>query len=268
MELKAEPKEWTSFEIEQLVGERLTKAKIDIVDDLEIGDNLPIDEVVKVIMEKISKEFLRRHKYTTLVFYHLCYLHILDFMTKLDKNLFMESEDYLTTVTFLGGYCKGMDVVHIESTNHPDVEYFYKTIPTLFSKDEFTGIIQIVTELLAQFPDKLSQAHKWLKEDAGPKKKQLDAITEFANMIKNGIPKQDDPRIKKMAQEVLNSGIMKPGAHSILWNQQRKKVGLLSPPDQVLCDMEKILIYLDILFYADYITDSSRGIEKLKFVHF
>ena len=198
-----------------------------------------------------KKELLQRHKHTIVFFWKYCFISMeKNFIKEFDQDLLRNSQYYDLLVIISMGFMQGIGALKSELIKNPKEEYIYSTMPTLFSEEELFMIIEELKKLLIEFPQKTIDCLNWIKEDVDPRNEQLAIVNETLDkvIVDNQFtkPEKKDEALLQKAIELLGA----PGPHSLLWNQERKKVGILDPFEQFASDIDDILNYLDIVNYA------------------
>ncbi|MFA6514296.1 MAG: hypothetical protein WCT50_03360 [Patescibacteria group bacterium] len=238
--------------IDLLIKEKLKTAGIILCDT---NNEIPtLENGVKFF----ENELLKRDRATVIIFTHYCLAPIMKLFREASiMKLCFESSSFATIAMIFAGYAEAGLAKGINSIPNKNHVKLITTLPTLFEQNEFENIISCSKYILSGFLAKTKEAIKWLKEDIEPQKKQADALKEFINLLReDGFNEEQDKKSKeKTTQRVLD--VCMPGGvdnnHNLYTLKTREQFGMFSPDKELLIDIDRIFIYLDILSFAGFL---------------
>jgi hypothetical protein len=259
------------FEVDALIASRLKKKNLSF--SIEKMEKRKVS--IEAIISDFKDEILGRNRNTAGTFLKYCYMSLFDnFICTTTEKLFFESSDFATiSLMSLGAQQALEGFGKIKEENINDLE-FYEALPTLFTEEEFLKIIVYVKSLLSEFPEKTKKCYTWIVEHVEPKKQQEEALAGF---IKDLQDRKDwstdkfraDDNFKASAQKVLDTVLgqtERESGHSLFILQAREEIGILPPPKELMLSMDRILNYLDVLYYANFLTSLHEDPKELDFI--
>jgi hypothetical protein len=248
---------FTDVTFDYLVYPRLNVAGIVL---FKQADNISCIEEVTVDAEN---ELLKRHRFTAITFIKYC----IDTMTEIfanEKNP-PEIPEYLYIIQSILGYHHAVSSL-LKSEYRGSYPEF-SVIKTLFSKEEFGQIAELIRETLIKFPDQCKKSMKWMIEHPSHEKKQVNTLEVFAKALLQYNAK-NQTELQTLANNVVNEvSLSPPRDHSLLRIKKREELGLLTPGKELIITIRRVMDMLDIMHYGGYvnINDQFLDPELVKF---
>jgi len=258
----------TSDKLFMEVAKKLHAANIILIEEESVPASATLDEI---IMHPFASEMMQRHVGTVSNFGRYCYypLHKCFF-----DNEPVESVDMVLVCGALAGYGTGIQsrIAVTQNGKFQINSVIEEKISGIFSERKLKEIGNCVKRIAVALPGEAEAAYQWMKQDVSAQETQLGSAVEFFEGLKGrGREKADKQELKQLAQKVIDTCMFYTGdtSHCVWMNQKREQLGILTPPRQLLQNIEYMLVFLDILYYSKCLNmNSSDDPAKIEFVCF